>query len=183
MCQLRASIFLQVSSLAGHLLVTWHWSRQKLSRWQAISSWGNTLVLGRKSDKGRGQRGHMDPNPSPQSDPPPHTHCPSPGFTNRRAACLSGSQGTLEEHLHHPLPCSPTSALGSEDLNLGSSPVFSWLGDQGLDISPGSGVLSCHRRSPLLTSWVVKAMDTVGIYYLLFTAKSFVIIVMCSYSK
>ena len=29
-------------------------------------------------------------------------HCPSPGFTNRRAACLSGLQGTLDDHLESP---------------------------------------------------------------------------------
>ena len=78
------------SQLYGHKLFTWHWSRRMVSWVKTISIWRtNPDFLGRKNLRGMG-RGEA------RSWTRLHSmtiHRPSPGFTNKRAACLNGSQG------------------------------------------------------------------------------------------
>ena len=88
------------SLLDRHQLFTWQWSRQMVSQRKRISIWGsNPDILGRKKRvKGEGRR-ETDRQTCLHST---LTHHPLTGFTNRRAACLSGSQGPWK------VTCTPT---------------------------------------------------------------------------
>ena len=81
-------------------------------------SWAVTLFMLQKRSKEEAAEGKQGADTGGVHS---LTTChPSPGFTNRRAVCPSGFQGTLEDQLQPPpSSCSPSVAMGPQDLSLG----------------------------------------------------------------
>ena len=156
------------SQLARPMLFIWHWPRQRLSWGRVTSNLEQEPCISgwkkRVRDSGRGEAGRLTLHSMA-------SHCPSPGFTNRRTAYLSGFQVSKKIFLIKKIIRRLLSPLlSSNDFEI-IGPQFGYQLWRFLTLWPGARNLPgplCLQVSDEVSAdhirVVVKALEAAGIH-------------------